>query len=438
MKNRSIALALSMFASFPVFAEERSPVAIVNGAPVYEDVRTPERIENSISRAHFEDSVWRPPEFMAPDACANLVGYQADAPSGYQRSGANCLAPCTAPASTFVDESMSCPVGNTGSMVVRTTTSYSCPSSHGDPVPSASSAVLTNSCAPTARWPWDGNHRDVVAIKIACTTSLDRECGQNNGNLPEATTNYNDQRIYMGFGYANIPSWLHTSSAGSNWLAGRNVRPRINDLKTFLVNRGYRVISIYLPTGSDEYYNVYSFTASMGENLYVGWATVINHETYGWDWTESSQARSAGTSERYYIPMPMPYAGYTGALQPNGQMRPQYLGAFSTTEFNESAYWQWAPKSFHVNISPPLPSNMYYCDDIWKRGYNTRTTGSRIIETNYLMKRWCSIGKLNFATWRDVGRTSSSIYKDFSGVVPYLPWAFPQETMMEPPSNRPY
>lgn len=430
-------LALSFSASFSSHAtDEVSAQAVTR--------QVSRSIQDVVSGAQFDDSTGQHGFFMLPDACTNIPGYQGSAPSGYEVVGTTCTAPCVAPASTFVDEVRACDAGFTGSRTVRTITSYSCPSTYSSPVPSSSSGIVADNCVSTNRWPWEGKHRDVVALSIFCTTRLDIGCGSfnstatNNGRLPSIPTGYEDISIYMGFGYANIPTNFVTASNGSYWSGGPNVRARITDLRDFLRARGFSVMSIYIPRGNEEYANVYSFTASMGSNLFVGWATTINHGTYGWDWTESKQARSSGTAERYMIPMPLPYSGYSGAVQPNGQMQPNYLGAFTTSEFDESSAWRRVSRSYHVNISPALPSNMYYCGDIWKRGFDLRNTGSAIVEINYLMKTWCSIGLSGFTTWRDTARTTSGVYKDFSGVVPYLPWSFPQETMMEPPANRPY
>lgn len=93
----------------------------------------------------FDDSVGDVGPFMAPDACNNIVGYQAAPPAGYGVVDGACIAPCVSPAPTTSVTQSACPVGQTGQVVTTTTTSYSCPSAHGSPIPNASAAV-TNNC----------------------------------------------------------------------------------------------------------------------------------------------------------------------------------------------------------------------------------------------------------------------------------------------------
>lgn len=93
----------------------------------------------------FDDSVGNVGPFMAPDACNNIVGYQAAPPAGYGVVDGACLAPCTIPAALTAVTTAACPLGQSGQIITTTTTSYSCPSSYGTPTFSTAASV-DNQC----------------------------------------------------------------------------------------------------------------------------------------------------------------------------------------------------------------------------------------------------------------------------------------------------
>lgn len=113
---------------------------------IAEPLANPRQNTGAISQAEiqFDDSVGNVGPFMAPDACNNIVGYQAAPPAGYGVVDGACIAPCAIPSSTTSVTQSACPVGQTGQVVTTTTTSYTCPSTYGSPTPSASATVANN------------------------------------------------------------------------------------------------------------------------------------------------------------------------------------------------------------------------------------------------------------------------------------------------------
>lgn len=97
------------------------------------------------AEVQFDDSVGDVGPFMAPDACNNIVGYQAAPPAGYGIVDGACLAPCTIPAALTAVTTAACPLGQSGQIITTTTTSYACPSSYGTPTFSTSASV-DNQC----------------------------------------------------------------------------------------------------------------------------------------------------------------------------------------------------------------------------------------------------------------------------------------------------
>lgn len=94
----------------------------------------------------FDDSVDDVGPFMAPDACNNIVGYQAAPPAGYGIVDGACLAPCVSPSPVISVTQTACPNGQAGQVVTTTTTSYHCTSTYG-PSNSTSSQETSSSCS---------------------------------------------------------------------------------------------------------------------------------------------------------------------------------------------------------------------------------------------------------------------------------------------------
>lgn len=141
-------------------------------------------VSRSVSSAQFDDSVGVQGAFMAPDACPNLNGYQERVPDGYWLSEGQCVNTCVAPAASTQVVEESCPVGNTGRMFATVRTTYSCPSSTGQPVASSAIVAVNHNCAVSIRsaadlsgkwmnmFRFDSRHDQNYLVRIVSPTEI--------------------------------------------------------------------------------------------------------------------------------------------------------------------------------------------------------------------------------------------------------------------------
>lgn len=341
----------------------------------------------SRAEIQFDDSVGQVGPFMAPDACNNIVGYQAAPPTGYGAVNGSCLAPCSAPADTFVDQDVSCPSGS-GQRRLRTTTTYQCLDAYAPPASASSTVEILNTCNQST-WPWEAIHgQNRVSMMMQCSSSLDylnpTYCKDNDGNHPQVQDNFADitrpiHIFYNGDSYRS----LGRSSYGSYWLNGEHHSDMFKKLDQFLSSQGFKVFSMNWMIGAYEQ-NIFSFTAGKNGNLFVGWSLPTNRRP---DFYKTRP------SNRYVTPMPRPYSGYVGQTQSDGTITPNRLGTYTYNYFDESASWKWGSAINYVLISPPMPSQYFNCGEASYYRRNTRAAGNLV--KDYLYKEWCVVGVQN-------------------------------------------
>lgn len=398
-KNSSFYSAFALMAlSATVNAE--GPTALING-------QASDRVGVSVSGAQFEDSVWRPPEFMAPDACSNMIGYQASPPAGFVRKAdGSCVTTCTAPDPTSAVRAASCPAGHTGSQTILTTTTYSCPDPYGAPVSSSVDAVASSTCTPASTWPWENFYgARTMAIHGKVPDTLNGRLNSS-GNL---------------YGWDYVPTYVLSGTTYQSAFSAQS----FDKTRAFLTAQGYRMITMRRQAGgTGEYYSYWNFIAEKDGLLYLGVATKGTMGRSKCYWGYADECGTDTASKTYHIQFPIrPYhvtyswsrTTYTSTTWYTA-MTPTYLGQITDVQdFNTGSLWRYVNLgAFNVYISQPYRANDFVCETPVLQRWNS--SGAYIGYDNYIFNRYCQIG----GGFRDV-----STSRERGRIPEYWEWTIP-------------